>query len=66
MFALCLPPLRSTICTSFFTQVFYVIEGAIVTVIHETQYIVATGGMFIVPRGRLRSLPARSPELKTH
>ncbi|KAG2067490.1 hypothetical protein BDR04DRAFT_1144288 [Suillus decipiens] len=33
------------------TYVFYVIEGAVAAVIHESQYIVATGGMFIVPRG---------------
>ncbi|OAX41543.1 hypothetical protein K503DRAFT_767558 [Rhizopogon vinicolor AM-OR11-026] len=33
------------------TYVFYVIEGAVAAVIHGTQYTVATGGMFIVPRG---------------
>ncbi|KAG1808562.1 Mif2/CENP-C like-domain-containing protein [Suillus variegatus] len=33
------------------TYVFYVIEGAVAAVIHESQYVVATGGMFIVPRG---------------
>ncbi|KAG0701742.1 Mif2/CENP-C like-domain-containing protein [Suillus ampliporus] len=33
------------------TYVFYVVEGAVAAVIHESQYIVATGGMFIVPRG---------------
>ncbi|KAG1728604.1 Mif2/CENP-C like-domain-containing protein [Suillus paluster] len=33
------------------TYVFYVIEGAVAAVIHESQYIVATGGMFMVPRG---------------
>ncbi|KAG6336925.1 hypothetical protein ID866_2163 [Astraeus odoratus] len=31
--------------------VFYVIEGAVSVVIHETKYTVATGGMFLVPRG---------------
>ncbi|KAL4067832.1 Mif2/CENP-C like-domain-containing protein [Scleroderma yunnanense] len=31
--------------------VFYVIEGAVSVVIHETTYVVATGGMFLVPRG---------------
>lgn len=31
--------------------VFYVIEGAVSVVIHETTYVVATGGMFLIPRG---------------
>lgn len=44
--------LHASIHLPRFTQVFYVIEGAVAAVIHESQYIVATGGMFIVPRGQ--------------
>ena len=32
-------------------QVFYVIEGAVNLKVHETSMILATGGMFMVPRG---------------
>jgi quercetin dioxygenase-like cupin family protein len=32
-------------------QVFYVIEGAVNLKVHETSLILATGGMFMVPRG---------------
>ena len=32
-------------------QVFYVIEGAVNCKIHETSFIISTGGMFLVPRG---------------
>lgn len=31
--------------------VFYVVEGAVSVVIHESTYIVSSGGMFLVPRG---------------
>lgn len=31
--------------------IFYVIEGAVSVVIHETPYLVASGGMFLIPRG---------------
>lgn len=33
------------------TYVFYVIEGAINLRIHQTSFILATGGMFLIPRG---------------
>ncbi|EGN95716.1 hypothetical protein SERLA73DRAFT_186900 [Serpula lacrymans var. lacrymans S7.3] len=33
------------------TYVFYVVEGAISLQIHETDLVLATGGMFLVPRG---------------
>ncbi|CAA7271041.1 unnamed protein product [Cyclocybe aegerita] len=33
------------------TYIFYVIEGAVNLKIHETSMILATGGMFMVPRG---------------
>jgi centromere protein C len=32
-------------------QIFYVIEGAVNLRVHETSLILATGGMFMVPRG---------------
>lgn len=52
--------LRISIYSPHFTQVFYVIEGAVAAVIHESQYVVATGGMFIVPRGQsYSSYPVR-------
>lgn len=31
--------------------VFYVVEGAVSVAIHESTYIIASGGMFLVPRG---------------
>ncbi|KAF9227596.1 hypothetical protein BS17DRAFT_764046 [Gyrodon lividus] len=33
------------------TYVFYVIQGAVSVSIHETNFIITTGGMFLVPRG---------------
>lgn len=33
-------------------QVFYVIEGAVNLKVHDTSLILATGGMFMVPRGK--------------
>ncbi|KAG9318735.1 Mif2/CENP-C like-domain-containing protein [Chiua virens] len=33
------------------TYVFYVIQGAVSVFIHETSFIITTGGMFLVPRG---------------
>ncbi|KIL00092.1 hypothetical protein PAXRUDRAFT_822039 [Paxillus rubicundulus Ve08.2h10] len=33
------------------TYVFYVIQGAVSVFIHETNFIITTGGMFLVPRG---------------
>jgi centromere protein C len=33
-------------------QVFYVIEGAVNFKIHDTSMVLATGGMFMVPRGK--------------
>ncbi len=38
----------STTCS----QIFYVIEGAVNLKIHNTSMVLATGGMFMVPRGR--------------
>lgn len=38
-------------------QIFYVIEGAVNLKVHETSLILATGGMFMVPRGN-NLLPA--------
>jgi centromere protein C len=32
-------------------QVFYVIEGAIKLEVYDTDYILCTGSMFLVPRG---------------
>jgi len=32
-------------------QMFYVLDGAVNVKVHETQYIVCTDGLFIVPRG---------------
>ena len=34
------------------TQVFYVIQGAVKFCVHKTNFILATGGMFMIPRGR--------------
>src|SRR5258708_33363225 len=33
-------------------QVFYVIEGAVTFKVHESSYILCTGGMILVPRGK--------------
>lgn len=41
-----LVPLNLTNC-----QIFYVIEGAVTFKVHRTSFIIATGGMFMVPRG---------------
>ena len=38
---------------SLLGQVFYVIEGAVNFKIHDTSMILATGGMFMVPRGKV-------------
>ncbi|PCH37933.1 hypothetical protein WOLCODRAFT_161168 [Wolfiporia cocos MD-104 SS10] len=35
------------------TFVFYVIEGAVNCKVHRTNFLLATGGMFLVPRGNL-------------
>ncbi|KZT09565.1 uncharacterized protein LAESUDRAFT_722528 [Laetiporus sulphureus 93-53] len=35
------------------TFVFYVIEGAVNFKVHRTSYLIATGGMFLVPRGNM-------------
>ena len=35
-------------------QVFYLIEGAINLKIHRTSFVLATGGMFLIPRGTIR------------
>lgn len=32
-------------------QVFYIIEGAVNFKVHEASYVLATGGMILVPRG---------------
>lgn len=40
-----------------FLQVFYVIEGAVTVKIHRSSFVVANGGMFMVPRGELSSRP---------
>src|SRR5258706_6955803 len=42
---------------AFYFQVFYVIEGAVNFKIHETSMILATGGMFMVPRGEYDFFP---------
>jgi centromere protein C len=34
-----------------YAQVFYVIEGAVTFEVHESSYILCTGGMIIIPRG---------------
>jgi len=41
----------SSRCLMILEQVFYVIEGAVNLKVHETSLILATGGMFMVPRG---------------
>jgi centromere protein C len=33
-------------------QIFYVIEGAVECKVHRASFVLATGGMFMVPRGR--------------
>ena len=45
-------------------QIFYVIEGAVNFKIHETSMVVATGGMFMVPRGELRGTWLQATLLK--
>lgn len=32
-------------------QIFYVVQGAVNVVVYQTNVIIATGGMFMVPRG---------------
>ena len=44
-------PFRSASCLITFYQVFYVVEGAVNLKIHDTSLVLATGGMFMVPRG---------------
>lgn len=39
-------------CFVLFLQIFYVIEGAVNLKIHDTSLVLATGGMFMVPRGK--------------
>ncbi|TFY55300.1 hypothetical protein EVJ58_g8336 [Rhodofomes roseus] len=43
-------PTKSTKDNTF---VFYVIEGAVNLTVHKTSFILATGGMFLVPRGNM-------------
>ncbi|EPS94770.1 hypothetical protein FOMPIDRAFT_1169346 [Fomitopsis schrenkii] len=43
-------PTKSTKDNTF---VFYVIEGAVNLTVHRTSFILATGGMFLVPRGNM-------------
>lgn len=45
------------------SQVFYVVQGAVKFCIHKTNFILATGGMFMVPRGEPLSL---YPSLQSH
>ncbi|KAI0345117.1 hypothetical protein BDW22DRAFT_1353994 [Trametopsis cervina] len=35
------------------TFIFYVIEGAVTFKVHRTSFVLATGGMFLVPRGNM-------------
>ncbi|KII88134.1 hypothetical protein PLICRDRAFT_110586, partial [Plicaturopsis crispa FD-325 SS-3] len=42
------------------TYVFYVIEGAVNVTVHKTSLVVATGGMFLIPRGNTYSIEAIS------
>lgn len=47
-------------------QVFFVIEGAVSLKIHRTSFIVATGGMFLIPRGNnyyIENVSQRSAKL---
>ena len=45
--------LSTTVGANYYLgQVFYVIDGAVNFRIHETSMILATGGMFMVPRGK--------------
>lgn len=40
-------------------QIFYVLEGAVTFKVHRTSFLLATGGMFLVPRGmNLRDVPS--------
>ncbi|TFK46651.1 hypothetical protein OE88DRAFT_1707180 [Heliocybe sulcata] len=50
---LIIPPKKSkpSKATKDNTYVFYVIEGAVNVRVHKTSFIVATGGMFLIPRG---------------
>ncbi|KAG8836336.1 hypothetical protein FRC17_005622 [Serendipita sp. 399] len=47
------------------TYIFYLIEGAIHVIVHEAKFYLATGGMFLVPRGNtyyirnMRDYPAK-------
>ncbi|KZT23972.1 hypothetical protein NEOLEDRAFT_1068473 [Neolentinus lepideus HHB14362 ss-1] len=52
---LVIPPRKSkpSKTTKDNTYVFYVIEGAVNVHVHKTSAIVATGGMFLVPRGNM-------------
>ncbi len=34
-----------------FLQIFYLIEGAVNLKIHRSSFVLATGGMFLIPRG---------------
>ncbi|KAH9843121.1 Mif2/CENP-C like-domain-containing protein [Rhodofomes roseus] len=47
-------PTKSTKDNTF---VFYVIEGAVNLTVHKTSFILATGGMFLVPRGITLGIP---------
>ncbi|KAH9917445.1 Mif2/CENP-C like-domain-containing protein [Fomitopsis serialis] len=56
-------PTKSTKDNTF---VFYVIEGAVNLTVHKTSFILATGGMFLVPRGNMyhiRNISERDAKL---
>ncbi|KAI0748437.1 Mif2/CENP-C like-domain-containing protein [Daedaleopsis nitida] len=50
-----IPPgsMKPTKATKDNTYVFYVIQGAVKFCIHETNFVLSTGGMFMVPRGNV-------------
>ncbi|KAH9931701.1 Mif2/CENP-C like-domain-containing protein [Epithele typhae] len=52
---LIIPPgsTKPTKSTKDNTFVFYVIQGAVKFCVHQTNFILATGGMFLVPRGNI-------------
>ena len=41
-------------------QVFYLIEGAVQFKVHRSSFIIATGGMFLVPRGECSCITSQA------
>jgi len=52
--------------TPFQLQVFYIVEGSVNFKVHESSYVLCTGGMIIVPRGNtyyIENIAERSARL---